>query len=285
MHESSSLKFKPSDVAHKHVITTSQATQPTSCFKIRLKSAPYLTPDCWVFGYCFYSPGEYFVIVAISKDLVLNPRSCTGGILRAFRTTPTGDRLEFVHDTPVEDYPSALCAYQGRLLAGVGNRLRLYDMGKKKLLKKSENRVCLPPGLTTFLPLNGLLWKSAFFLLQHFPNLINGIYGIGQRIIVTDVQESLFWVRYKPRADIQLVIFADDASPRWVTQLAILDNSTAAVADKFGNVIVLRLPTDVNDNVEEDPSGTRSLWDRNALGGASQKLDVSLNSFIIADRI
>ncbi|VUZ43380.1 unnamed protein product [Hymenolepis diminuta] len=199
-------------------------------------------------------PGEYFVIVAISKDLVLNPRSCTGGILRVFRTTPTGDRLDFVHDTPVEDYPSALCAYQGRLLAGVGNRLRLYDMGKKKLLKKSENR--------------------------HFPNLINGIYGIGQRIIVTDVQESLFWVRYKPRADIQLVIFADDASPRWVTQLAILDNSTAAVADKFGNVIVLRLPTDVNDNVEEDPSGTRSLWDRNALGGASQKLDMVCHFYV-----
>lgn len=71
-----------------------------------------------------------------------------------------------------------------------------------------------------------------------------------------------------------MVIFADDASPRWITQLAVLDNSTAAVADKFGNVIILRLPPDVNDNVEEDPSGNRSLWDRNALGGASQKLEV-----------
>ncbi|KAM7539389.1 hypothetical protein Aperf_G00000052295 [Anoplocephala perfoliata] len=199
-------------------------------------------------------PGEYFVIVALSKELVLNPRSCSGGILRTYRTTPIGDRLEFVHDTPVEDYPAALCSYQGRLLAGVGNRLRLYDMGKKKLLKKSENR--------------------------HFPNLINGIYGIGQRIIVTDVQESLFWVRYRPRSENQMVIFADDASPRWVTQLAILDNSTAAVADKFGNIIILRLPPDVNDNVEEDPSGTRSLWDRNALGGASQKLDMVCHFYV-----
>lgn len=82
------------------------------------------------------------MIVALSKELELNPRSCSGGFLRTYRSSPVGDRLEFVHDTPVEDYPSALCAYQGRLLAGIGNRLRLYDMGKKKLLKKGENRVC-----------------------------------------------------------------------------------------------------------------------------------------------
>lgn len=101
---------------------------------------------------------------------------------------------------------------------------------------------------------------------------------------MTDVQESLFWVRYRPRADNQMVIFADDASPRWITQLAVLDNATAAVADKFGNIIILRLPPDVNDNVEEDPSGTRSLWDRNALGGASQKLEVrSRLSFVSAN--
>lgn len=87
------------------------------------------------------SPGDYYVVVALTKDLVLNPRSCSGGILRSYRTTPTGDRFDFVHDTPVEDFPGALCAYQGRLLAGVSNRLRLYDMGKKKLLKKGENRV------------------------------------------------------------------------------------------------------------------------------------------------
>lgn len=92
-----------------------------------------------------HSPGEYFVVVALSKALVLNPRSCPGGgCLRTFRTTAAGDRVEWVHDTPVEDLPGALCAFQGRLLAGVGNKLRLYDMGKKKLLKKGENRVSMP---------------------------------------------------------------------------------------------------------------------------------------------
>ena len=38
-------------------------------------------------------------------------------------------------------------AFQGRLIAGVGKALRLYDIGKKKLLRKAENRVShLPLG-------------------------------------------------------------------------------------------------------------------------------------------
>lgn len=37
--------------------------------------------------------------------------------------------------------PLALIAFQGRLVAGVGKALRIYEMGKKKLLRKTENRV------------------------------------------------------------------------------------------------------------------------------------------------
>lgn len=34
-------------------------------------------------------------------------------------------------------------AFQGRVVAGVGKALRLYDLGKKKLLRKAENKVRL----------------------------------------------------------------------------------------------------------------------------------------------
>lgn len=37
--------------------------------------------------------------------------------------------------------PLAVLGFQGRLVAGVGKALRLYDMGKKKLLRKVENKV------------------------------------------------------------------------------------------------------------------------------------------------
>lgn len=48
--------------------------------------------------------------------------------------------MELVHKTPVGGIPGALTAYKGRLLAGVGSALRIYDMGKKKLLRKTEFR-------------------------------------------------------------------------------------------------------------------------------------------------
>jgi splicing factor 3B subunit 3 len=34
-----------------------------------------------------------------------------------------------------------MCAFQGRVLIGVGKLLRLYDLGKKKMLRKCENKV------------------------------------------------------------------------------------------------------------------------------------------------
>lgn len=41
----------------------------------------------------------------------------------------------------------------------------------------------------------------------------------------------------------------------------------------LGNVSIVRLPSNVNDNVDEDPTGTKSLWDRGLLSGASQKAE------------
>jgi len=115
---------------------------------------------------------------------------------------------------------------------------------KKKLLRKCENK--------------------------HIPNQIVNIQTMGQRIYVSDVQESVFFVRYK-RAENQIIIFADDTHPRWITATTLLDYDTIATADKFGNVSILRLPHSVTDDVDEDPTGTKSLWDRGLLSGASQK--------------
>lgn len=42
--------------------------------------------------------------------------------------------------------PLAIAPFQGRVLVGVGKLLRIYDMGKKKLLRKCENKVSVPNG-------------------------------------------------------------------------------------------------------------------------------------------
>ena len=46
-----------------------------------------------------------------------------------------------MHKTPVDDVPGAIAPFQGRVLIGVGKNLRIYDLGKKKLLRKCENKV------------------------------------------------------------------------------------------------------------------------------------------------
>ncbi|KAI5623964.1 splicing factor 3B subunit 3, partial [Silurus asotus] len=204
---------------------------------------------------CRFANGgdDWYVLVGVSRDMLLNPRSVGGGYIYTYRLVGGGEKLEFVHKTPVEDVPLAIAPFQGRVLVGVGKLLRIYDLGKKKLLRKCENK--------------------------HVPNLVTGIHTIGQRVIVSDIQESLFWVRYK-RNENQLIIFADETNPRWVTTACLLDYDTMATADKFGNISIVRLPQNTSDDVDEDPTGNKALWDRGLLNGASQKADVIVNYHI-----
>jgi len=37
-------------------------------------------------------------------------------------------------------------------------------------------------------------------------------------------------------------------------------------------LLKVRLPQDVSDEVDEDPTGNKALWDRGLLNGASQKV-------------
>jgi splicing factor 3B subunit 3 len=52
-------------------------------------------------------------------------------------------RLQFVHKTEVGDVPYVITPFPlyGKVLIGVGNTVRIYDLGKKKLLKKCETKV------------------------------------------------------------------------------------------------------------------------------------------------
>jgi hypothetical protein len=96
-------------------------------------------------------PDALFCLVGVAKDLHLNPRSVSGGFLYTYRMTRPmagqNGRMELVHKTVVDDVPQAICPFQGKVLIGVGKLLRLYDLGKKKLLRKSENKVRIPRSL------------------------------------------------------------------------------------------------------------------------------------------
>jgi len=139
----------------------------------------------------------------------------------------------------------------------MGKMLRIYDLGKKKLLRKCENK--------------------------NFPTRIVSIHTQGDRIYVSDIQESIQFVKYK-KSDNQLYIFADEIVPRWLTSTVVLDYDTIAGADKFGNIFIARLPSQVSDEIEEDPTVSKFKLDQGYLNGASHRLD-SVIAFHVGETI
>jgi splicing factor 3B subunit 3 len=138
-----------------------------------------------------------------------------------------------------------MTAFQGMLLVGVGKVLRLYELGRKQLLRKCEAR--------------------------GFPTIVKTLSVSVDRVFVGDGTESVHFCKYK-RAENSLQIFADDTQPRHLTCMVVLDHDTVAGGDKFGNVFVLRLPSSVSDEVDAiGPTGSRLLWDSGKLGGAPTK--------------
>jgi splicing factor 3B subunit 3 len=84
--------------------------------------------------------------------------------------------------------------------------------------------------------------------------------------------QSFHFCKYR-RDENQLYIFADDSVPRWLTASYHVDFDTMAGADKFGNIYFVRLPQDVSDEIEEDPTGGKIKWEQGKLNGAPNKVE------------
>lgn len=162
--------------------------------------------------------------------------------------TTTTTALELIHSTPVGGIPGALCAFRGKLLAGVGRTVRLYDAGRKKLLRKCEASGA-----------------------HQLPSRVVALAAVGGRVFAGDAQESVHLFRYRA-SDNALYPFADEALPRHVTCSAAmlpLDYDTAAVGDKFGTVAALRLPAAASAAAEADPTGGKFAFGGGGGGDAS----------------
>ena len=83
---------------------------------------------------------NYPMYTVKGNQVVLTLWCLAEGFVRLYRLVENGRKLELVHKTALGGIPGALAAFKGRLLAGVGPTVRLYDLGKKKLLRKSEYR-------------------------------------------------------------------------------------------------------------------------------------------------
>jgi len=177
--------------------------------------------------------GEALLAVGSVTDLTLHPLRHTTSHISLYRVV-NGERLQLLHRTQVDDGPVlALTHFQGRLMVGIGQTLRLYEMGKRQLLRKSE--------------------------LRGLPTMIKTLQGAGDRAYVGDMMQSMHFVKYDS-ATSKLILVASDRVPRPITCQELLDMNTVAVGDKFGNISILRLPRGA-DAGAVDISGNRALWD------------------------
>ncbi|EWC47138.1 pre-mRNA-splicing factor rse1 [Drechslerella stenobrocha 248] len=195
---------------------------------------------------------EHFLLVGTAKDLVLNPRSSTCGYAHVYRFLEGGKQLQFIHKTKLEHAPLAFAPFHGRLLAGIGRDLRIYDLGMKQLLRKAQATVA--------------------------PNLITGLTTQHQRIVVSDIQESVTYVVYKTQEN-KLIPFADDMVPRWTTCTALLDYESAAGGDKFGNLWVVRVPGKASEEADEDPTSGHLMHEKSYLQGAPTRVALMSHFF------
>ena len=191
----------------------------------------------------FPAADELFLVVGSVVGLTFAPRDCAGGFLSLYKYDADGG-IALTHKTPVDGCPGAVCAFKGRLLAGVGSALRVYEFGKKKLLRKAE--------------------------CGGFPNFVTTVHAAGDRAYVGDVAESFFFVRYDAR-DGSMFVAADDTRPRHVTAATPLDYDTMAGGDKFGNVFVNRLTADLSKEMEDDPTAGKNAEFGGKLNGARLK--------------
>ncbi|KEZ42612.1 Pre-mRNA-splicing factor rse-1 [Scedosporium apiospermum] len=190
---------------------------------------------------------EPFLVVGTGKDMILNPRQFSEGYIHVYRFHEEGKELEFIHQTKVEEPPSAMLAFQGKLLVAIGKTLRIYDLGMKQMLRKAQATV----SAHLIVSLN----------VQH------------NRIVVGDVMQGITYVAYKPMAN-KLIPFADDTISRWVTCTTMVDYESVAGGDKFGNLYILRCPLQASEEADEDATGVHLLHSRDYLHGAPNRLDL-----------
>ena len=103
----------------------------------------FLASEYLIQGQLLQLDKEHGTLLAVgtAKGLQFWPkRSLIAGFIHIYKFVDDGKSLELLHKTQV-GVPLALCRFPGRLLAGIGPVLRLYDLGKNRLYIFADDRV------------------------------------------------------------------------------------------------------------------------------------------------
>lgn len=171
-----------------------------------------------------------YLVIGTTVNQIFVPPSSTGSFLYTFairRPKNAPVKVDLVHRTSVELTPSALTSFNGKLLACMGNQLRLYELGRKQLLRKSLTRV------------------------EYLRRVTKVIHEGGDVILVGDSSESVSYLKYEPQKNC-FTPFCNDIIKRQITAFEPLDNRTVIGGDKFGNIFVSRIPVEVAEQLTDN---------------------------------
>ena len=204
------------------------------------------------------------LVVGVSRNLELEPvRSAELNWLKTY-LYDKNFVLQLVHSTAIEAPVSALCHYEGRLLVSSTidaiATLRLYELGKKKILRKTEyrNSQC-----------------GAFVALQ----------VVNDRIFAADVFNSVHVIKLN-KSDGQFFVVCDDTVPRYISAMHVVDYNTVVGGDKFDGFFALTVPPEVKDeqSTTGESSAIRLGPDTAYVLGKTKKFDPT-NSFHLGQTI
>lgn len=162
-------------------------------------------------------PEQPCLVIGTAYNATLEANSTTLGSIKVF-AYDNNFELTLLHSTAVDGSPTAICEYKGMILVGIGKRVRLYSLGRKKLLRKCE--------------------------YSAIPQTVSWIQSIGERIFVGDVLRGFLCLRYIAQKT-EIMLVCDYIQNTYLSACALLDYSTVIGGDKFGNVSLMRIPAEV----------------------------------------
>lgn len=165
--------------------------------------------------------GVLHLVVSVVKDIPASALMYTYKI-------GADQKLSLVHETRVDAPVTALAPFKSRLSVATGSQLRVYEMGKKQLLKKSSTNMDILTRVNKLEYLEGGLFVAA------------------------DASSSVIYLNFNTTTNHFEPLISDTAS-RAITAFTCLDKRTVAAGDKFGNIFVSRVPleaaTQMSNNV------------------------------------
>eukprot|EP00835_Amoeboradix_gromovi_P001429 NODE_65_length_23997_cov_0.327601.p1 type:complete len:1020 gc:universal NODE_65_length_23997_cov_0.327601:13028-16087(+) len=145
--------------------------------------------------------------------------------------------------TVIPDLCFAIKTYRNRIMAGIFNSIRFYEMGKQQLLTKREFKIG-----------NGFITR---------------LDCMGDRIYVGTIHDG---IRIIEEQNNELIHFCDDYKSRSISEMKLIDYDTIIVSDKYGGVELVEIPSRLKDDLLQDMYANKMSYERGYLNGAPHRL-------------